>query len=86
MCFQARLLLLTLVFIIKRFSDVVCEPEKYKLIIHVLFYHITVVLDVGTNNKELLEDPDYIGIRKPRLEGDEYFQLVDEFMAAGAYD
>ena len=34
-----------------------------------------VMLDVGTNNEALLRDPDYIGIRKTRLEGDEYFQM-----------
>ena len=41
-----------------------------------------VMLDVGTNNEALLRDPDYIGIRKTRLEGDEYFQMVEEFMQA----
>ena len=44
---------------------------------------VAVVLDVGTNNEKLLTDPDYIGIREKRLDGDEYFSLVDEFMAAG---
>ena len=41
-----------------------------------------VMLDVGTNNKELLSDPAYVGIAKPRLEGDEYYDMVDEFMEA----
>ena len=40
------------------------------------------VLDVGTNNPKLKEDPRYLGDREDRLEGDEYFALVDEFMAA----
>ena len=43
---------------------------------------LPVMLDVGTNNKALLEDDEYVGIRQPRLEGDEYFDMVDEFMAA----
>lgn len=43
---------------------------------------LPVVLDVGTNNEELLADPDYVGVRQPRLEGDEYFSLCDEFMTA----
>lgn len=46
-------------------------------------FSVAVVLDVGTNNEELLANPDYVGIRKNRLEGDDYFTLVDEFMTAG---
>ena len=43
---------------------------------------LPVCLDVGTNNKELLNDEEYMGIKEFRLEGDEYIDLVDEFMAA----
>ena len=43
---------------------------------------LPVVLDVGTNNTSLHEDPEYMGIREPRLEGEEYMDMVDEFMAA----
>ena len=43
---------------------------------------LPVTLDVGTNNKSLLEDPTYLGIRKPRLTGDEYLSVVDEFIGA----
>ena len=41
-----------------------------------------VTIDVGTNNESLLADEDYLGIPQKRVEGQEYFDLVDEFMAA----
>ena len=40
------------------------------------------VLDVGTNNQILKNDPTYLGDRQDRLRGSEYDDLVDEFMAA----
>jgi malic enzyme len=39
-------------------------------------------LDVGTDSRHLLDDPLYLGWRQPRLQGDEYFDLVAEFVAA----
>ncbi|XP_054266335.1 NADP-dependent malic enzyme-like [Macrosteles quadrilineatus] len=46
-------------------------------------YCLPVTLDVGTNNQELLkEGSPYVGHRKRRVSGDEYEQLVDEFMEA----
>ena len=46
---------------------------------------LPVVLDVGTNNEELLNDPFYLGVPKRRLTGDKYYELVDEFMQAVKY-
>ncbi|MGB3526041.1 MAG: NAD-dependent malic enzyme [Flavobacteriales bacterium] len=41
---------------------------------------LPVMLDVGTNNQEILDDVLYLGYPKKRLEGDAYFELVDEFV------
>jgi malate dehydrogenase (decarboxylating) len=46
---------------------------------------LPVVIDVGTNNQELLDNPYYLGIRKNRVEGEEYQELIDEFVASATH-
>jgi malate dehydrogenase (oxaloacetate-decarboxylating)(NADP+) len=41
---------------------------------------LPVMLDCGTDNEELRNDPTYLGMSHPRLTGDEYYSLVHEFI------
>ncbi len=43
---------------------------------------LPIMFDVGTNNKEYLADPLYLGVPKPRLAGEAYASLMDELIEA----
>jgi len=45
-------------------------------------YTLPVVLDVGTGNTTLLDDPEYLGLKRPRVRGEDYDQFLEAFVSA----
>ena len=43
---------------------------------------LPILLDVGTDNEELLNDPLYLGCTHRRVHGEEFYEIVDEFVEA----
>lgn len=59
-----------------------------KLIVYTLLAGVNplntlpILLDVGTDNEELLNDPFYLGWRHPRIHGQKYDEFINQFVTA----
>ena len=46
------------------------------------FHSAPVMLDVGTERLDLINDPNYLGVRQRRLQGEAYLEFVEQFVQA----
>jgi len=46
------------------------------------YFTLPVMLDVGTDNEDRLEDPLYLGLRRKRVRGKAYQEFIDRFVSA----
>ena len=46
---------------------------------------LPIIIDVGTNNEKLINDKYYVGLNQKRASDEEFFELLDEFMAVSKY-
>ena len=46
---------------------------------------LPVLIDTGTNNQRLLDDPLYLGMRHPRLPDEEYYAMFHEVLRIDNY-
>ncbi|KAL5231886.1 hypothetical protein ABZP36_030662 [Zizania latifolia] len=63
-------------------GDLGCQGIILLTISDYILQCLPITIDVGTNNETLLNDEFYIGLKQRRATGEEYHELLEEFMTA----